>query len=59
VNEEKTRAIKNTPPAIDLGMCKNLFSEKTMVMVIMCNYKIMPALTRSLQGIQKKSKLKE
>ena len=58
VNDKKMRAIKKVLPAIDLGVDRNFFSEKTMVMVTMYNYKIMPALIMFLQ-VYGKYRLKE
>jgi hypothetical protein len=58
VNDKKMKAIEKPLPAIDLGIYKNLFSEKTTVMVIIDNYKIMPALTMFLQ-VYRKYRLKE
>jgi hypothetical protein len=52
-HENRMSAIKKVLPAIDLGIYKNLFSEKTTVMVIMDNYKIMPALIMFLQVYRK------
>jgi len=39
-------------------VCKNLFSDKTTVMVIISNYKIMPALTVFLQVYRKNASWK-
>jgi hypothetical protein len=58
VNDKKRKAIKRVLPAIDLGVHKNFFSEKTMVIVTIYNYKIMPALIMFLQ-VSGKYRLKE
>jgi hypothetical protein len=58
VNDKKMKAIKRVLPAIDLGVHKNFFSEKTMVIVTIYNYKIMPALIMFLQ-VSGKYRLKE
>ena len=39
VNDKKIKVKKIVPPAIDFGIFKSLFSEKTMVMVMMVTIK--------------------